>query len=312
MIVALFALAAAMVIGGSAAVVQGFPFVRLESGLAMVIAGSVAASAGAVLGGLGVVAVYLRRVERGLGERAVPVPTALPPFPEMPRAEAAAPRPVLPAALGGAAGLGGAALAAGGRRQAEPTFEDSLFEPAAPEPAREPELPMPGLEPKPPQTSNDHPQADQDQPLTDQDLPRNLQAPPQIDEEAPPAARDPEPAAVEAPARPVEPDDGVGQDGDLFVARDAAEAEKPELRPSLDAAEVPAEEPAGPPAPEPEAPRASREVVGKYASGGNTYVMFADGSIEAETPQGRFTFASLDELKAFVDAGGERSTRGAA
>ena len=52
-------------------------------------------------------------------------------------------------------------------------------------------------------------------------------------------------------------------------------------------------------------------MVGRYASGGNTYVMFADGSIEAETPQGRFTFASLDELKAFVDAGGE-GARGAA
>ena len=40
--------------------------------------------------------------------------------------------------------------------------------------------------------------------------------------------------------------------------------------------------------------------------------MFEDGSIEAETPQGRFTFASLDELKAFVDGGGETGTRGAA
>ena len=40
--------------------------------------------------------------------------------------------------------------------------------------------------------------------------------------------------------------------------------------------------------------------------------MFEDGSIEAETPQGRFTFASLDELKAFVDGGGEVGTRGAA
>ena len=40
MIAALFALAAAMIIGGCAAVIQGFPYVRLESGLAMVIAGT--------------------------------------------------------------------------------------------------------------------------------------------------------------------------------------------------------------------------------------------------------------------------------
>jgi hypothetical protein len=33
--------------------------------------------------------------------------------------------------------------------------------------------------------------------------------------------------------------------------------------------------------------------------------MFSDGSIEAETPQGNFRFASLDELKAFIAAGGE-------
>ena len=60
MIVALFALVAAMIIGGVAAVIQGFPYVRLESGLAMVIAGSIAASAGAVLLGLAVVAMGLR------------------------------------------------------------------------------------------------------------------------------------------------------------------------------------------------------------------------------------------------------------
>ncbi|MET0429746.1 MAG: hypothetical protein ABW026_14775, partial [Microvirga sp.] len=46
-------------------------------------------------------------------------------------------------------------------------------------------------------------------------------------------------------------------------------------------------------------------VIGTYNSGDNRYVMFSDGSIEAETPQGNFRFASLDELKAFIAAGGE-------
>ncbi|MGU3543641.1 hypothetical protein ACLBYE_11740, partial [Methylobacterium sp. A52T] len=82
MIAALFALAAAMIIGGCAAVIQGFPYVRLESGLAMVIAGSVAASSGAVLLGLGVVALGFRRVERALGRAPVtgarPAPAAAP------------------------------------------------------------------------------------------------------------------------------------------------------------------------------------------------------------------------------------------
>jgi hypothetical protein len=46
-------------------------------------------------------------------------------------------------------------------------------------------------------------------------------------------------------------------------------------------------------------------VVGTYDSGGNHYVMFSDGSIEAETPNGVFRFGSLDELKDFIASGGE-------
>jgi hypothetical protein len=49
-------------------------------------------------------------------------------------------------------------------------------------------------------------------------------------------------------------------------------------------------------------------VVGTYTSGGNSYAMFSDGSIEAETPNGQFRFQSLDELKAFIASGGEEGT----
>lgn len=48
-------------------------------------------------------------------------------------------------------------------------------------------------------------------------------------------------------------------------------------------------------------------VVGTYSSGGNTYIMYSDGSIRAETPTGLYRFDSLDELKAFIAAGGSRS-----
>jgi hypothetical protein len=47
--------------------------------------------------------------------------------------------------------------------------------------------------------------------------------------------------------------------------------------------------------------------IGTYQSGGNTYVMFEDGSIEASTPNGLYRFNSLEELKAFIAAGGEAS-----
>ena len=63
----------------------------------------------------------------------------------------------------------------------------------------------------------------------------------------------------------------------------------------------------------PEKPTAdlSRAVIGTYNSGGNAYVMFSDGSIEADTPTGRYTFQSLDELKDFIASGGEQPARSA-
>ncbi|MGU3465231.1 hypothetical protein ACLBXO_10290 [Methylobacterium sp. C33D] len=283
MIAALFALAAAMIIGGCAAVIQGFPYVRLESGLAMVIAGSVAASSGAVLLGLGVVALGFRRVERAFGRAPVagerPVPAAAAPEPALSPVDEARTRlpPVLPAA---------------------PAF----IVPSVVEPAFDPERPRiePNLELRADEARAPFPE------------PAAVEVPKPVPAEPPPVVppvRVPEAdrrTATDAPTeRAIAPED------DLFAApepppRDepgtAAAEEAPALRPSLDT----------PPEPEPAPQAAPRTVVGRYASGGNTYVMFEDGSIEAETPQGRFTFASLDELKAFVDGGGESGTRGAA
>jgi hypothetical protein len=77
---------------------------------------------------------------------------------------------------------------------------------------------------------------------------------------------------------------------------------------------LPAEEVSGVPEVEPPAPApkpaepAPPTVVGTYASGGNAYVMYSDGSIKADTPKGHFTFGSLDELKAFIAEGGEAET----
>ena len=78
MSIALFALAAVMIVGGIVSVIQGFPFVRLESGLAMTIAGATTASAGAVVLGLAVVAGRLRGLERAVRE-APPAPQSAPP-----------------------------------------------------------------------------------------------------------------------------------------------------------------------------------------------------------------------------------------
>ena len=289
MIAALFALAAAMIIGGAAAVVQGFPYVRMESGLALVIAGSVAASSGAVLLGLGVVALGLRRLERA-GARPPPRPEAAGPGPTppsdgqtrvppvVPPVPAIVPPPVEPPAVEAPAHAASSISTASQvsiappvsveRPQIEPALYPDAPPAAGPRPV-EPELPMPGLTPSVPA--------------------------PEISQLAEPM--EPEPARD---AGPVE---------DLFAAPEASPdapppgerpADEPFLRPGLDAAETPDPEPA-----------TERTVVGRYDSGANTYVMFEDGSIEADTPRGRFTFGSLDELKAFVE-GGEPGARGAA
>ncbi len=43
-------------------------------------------------------------------------------------------------------------------------------------------------------------------------------------------------------------------------------------------------------------------LVGRYSSGGANYSIFSDGSIEAETDQGAFHFASMTEFKAYIAA----------
>ncbi len=43
-------------------------------------------------------------------------------------------------------------------------------------------------------------------------------------------------------------------------------------------------------------------VIGRYELDGTSYVMFADGSIDVQTERGAFRFASMAELKAFMDA----------
>jgi hypothetical protein len=46
--------------------------------------------------------------------------------------------------------------------------------------------------------------------------------------------------------------------------------------------------------------RASPQVIGRYAAGASSYVLFSDGSIEAETDTGAMRFATLDDFKSYV------------
>ncbi|MGH6863762.1 MAG: hypothetical protein ACRECN_05745, partial [Methylocella sp.] len=52
----------------------------------------------------------------------------------------------------------------------------------------------------------------------------------------------------------------------------------------------------------PAASEAGLAIVGRYESEGTSYVMYADGSIEARTQHAVLHFNSMDELKAFMEA----------
>ena len=44
-----------------------------------------------------------------------------------------------------------------------------------------------------------------------------------------------------------------------------------------------------------------RHVVGRHVAGESTYVMFSDGTVDAQTPDGVLHFSSLDELRVYAD-----------
>jgi hypothetical protein len=47
-------------------------------------------------------------------------------------------------------------------------------------------------------------------------------------------------------------------------------------------------------------PQAPPSLIGRYSSGGANYMIFADGSIEAETQKGTFKFASMGDFKQYL------------
>lgn len=205
-----------------------------------------------------------------------------------------------------AAGLAGLSIGAlrPGARGAEPVFEDPA-PPAEPQPsAAEPLLPDLLPEAAPPRASDD----DLFRMPEPAHEPERATSFPEPEPVTLPVAEERDEARIAAPTPAAEP---IGLRSFLDDPAPAPVAETPPEPETVTPApqEIAAEETK---AQEPEASAPEeRHAVGSYASGANTYVMFSDGSIEADTPRGRFTFASLDELKTFVNAGGEEA-RGAA
>jgi hypothetical protein len=363
MVVALFALAVAMVIGGLTAVVQGYDIVLLERGWTLVIAGSVCATGGALLAGMAVAVARLGRIRKelvqlreGADRIAALLPTngafgavagfasavETPDTPEAHRDEDEAGQPELPPFMRPDR-TGRAEEIAPGRDfdrllepELEPEREDprgsrlfrprSLFgrrqetgaEPAAETAAAdlpEPDLGAPGRELTVPEPAME---AERETPGRDIEkslaarlgliFGRNRDAEPDPDRENEPV---PGPGTLvptwDASLRP-EPDperDALADRGLApYSEEDKTEGALPAPLPPEPEAPIEESVPADGPAEE-------VTVVGTYNSGNNHYVMYSDGSIEAETPEGKFRFESLDELKEFIASGGEGGARSA-
>ncbi|MBF9232028.1 hypothetical protein [Microvirga alba] len=318
MIIALFALSVAMIVGGLLAAVLGWDIVLVERGWTMVIAGTVTAASGAVL--LGITAAVsklkkiqleLMRLHTGLSEAE---PAALP-----------SPSGLSLAALAG--GLFGAAGALGAKEgQAKKTKEEPESQPVLPlfgdvdrfEREGESALASEGLEetraevdrssdafgtPFEPRISAvSGTPFESEKPTTEADVP---------------AAKVPDFLFANRYRETLYTETSISEtDEGLYVSEQTVQAFEPEF----EEAEQPVDQ-GGAPEPEavaepepveptpPLAPRSTAAVIGTYNSGDNKYVMFADGSIEAETPQGMFTFTSLDELKEFIASGGESNQK---
>lgn len=319
MIIALYALSFAMIVGGVFAAILGWDIVLVERGWTMVLAGSISAASGALLLGIASVVSRLSQIQSEL----MHIQTSMVEELEEPS--------VLPAA----AGVSLAALAGGlfGKKAADTADRPQDFEEPQPALPLFPEAEKPVPEDLAVAFPPDHIEpAAQDEAVAV--APRSGFDPKSFFKRRP----EPEPEIAEQ-AEPLEPEASPTEDvsevkvpdfliAERFEARymdvrsPEPEAELPSVEPEretlLEEPEEVSAEPADdvfePETPQPEAEAAVSEeaeaptVIGSYNSGDNRYVMFSDGSIEAETPQGMFRFHSLDELKGFISSG-EGGTR---
>jgi hypothetical protein len=300
MVVALLIIALAMIAGGLAAVLQGWDIVLLEHGWTLVVAGSVFTSGGAVLLGLAATVFRLGHLRRELVTIRDRWGRA-----EFERIAPPSIDPVAAIAAGGlaATGLSVPSTQEDGTDRSDESKEDE--EDSGPD--HQPDLPLflsersrqeaPAYAATPPLLGESE-QADRDENGTRLNLPDDLLEPARREDErgSPDFAKE---AASEEASRVAVHD--AGRADDLTLAEPelarvpsmpAGPADEDSTSETSGSSESPSDEHISP-------------VIGTYTSGDNRYVMFADGSIEADTPHGTFRFGSLDELKSFIASGGE-------
>jgi hypothetical protein len=248
--------------GGATSLLLGFDIVVTDRGMAMVLSGVTALSAGVLGVGIALLIRIAERMAADLAARPAGAEPARRFRPRVPLAEESASGvPAAPAVVAAAA-AGGAALAAA--RAADPA---------------EPELPLPP--PREPPTVADFEKA----------LHRALlEEPPAATLEPSPAPPEPvtawpAPAGPEPVPAPAAVPDPAAEDAALF----AEEAPPPVAPAAGEAMEPPAAPPVAPAPPSP-------AVIGRYSAGGRDFVTYADGSIEiaGDNP---LRFASVDDLR---------------
>lgn len=316
MIIALLALALAMILGGCFTIFLGWDIILVERGWTMVLAGSISAAGGALLLGITAAVSKLARIQAELARlhgtfQGRSLDAATPVMPLAPMEPSAA---ILPGVLGGAAA---------GATEAVRSQDD--IEPLLPFPDQDRSTEDPGDEgeaDRPLDHSKDPEHAEAVVPFRPRVYAGTSSSPDEeslgakvpefllgdrfrdTDEEA--RTSEPEvslPAAEPLHEEPEEKPEPVADADDVTPA--AWPAPDAEATEAVDTAV-----PAAPAATESEPKAAPEEppapaIVGTYNSGDNRYVMFSDGSIEAQTPGGVFRFNSLDELKEFIASGGE-------
>jgi hypothetical protein len=314
MIIALLALAFAMILGGLVAAFFGWDIVLIERGWVMVLAGSFSAACGALLLGITAAVSRLTQIQAELARLQIAIDE------EMQEEAPSSSTGVSMAALAGGL-LGGKLLGRGENKDRDesqadlPLFADNDQPEAAAE-ARETrdEDETPKVEPFPlfPPRESMESVGNRAEEEAEIKVPDFLLAERRKETYIESRSSDADTSLFADEPKLEEPEErqnAFDRDGIPESLPEPVSAREPETEREPESV-LAEEETAAPEEPtrEEEAakePRSGATVVGTYNSGDNTYVMFSDGSIEAQTPSGVFRFQSLDELKAFIASGGE-------
>jgi hypothetical protein len=279
MIIVLQAAAVVAVLIGLVTIGYGIPVKEFSFGNTLILVGTISLCTGVILLALSVVALELRMVARRLASgRPAQEPrarTALPPF---------------PAAAGAGEGPAFSRDQAPNAGQIEP----SMASPVMPPPWHEDPRARPDAQPEPAQAAP--PPKPKRNLLFSSSVRKDRERFPRPGDPAQPPGAPPLPETGETPSASFE---------DAWQRPDRAKGtEIPPQRRSSRLSATPSESnpvtaSAPPPAPTGEQP--STTVLKSGVVDGMAYSLYSDGSIEAQMPEGMMRFASIDELRAYLD-----------